>query len=182
MTLGGRSAEVIVFGKISTGALSDLERVTKMAYSMVTIYGMNDKIGNVSFYDSKQSDYNFTKPYSESTAQTIDQEVKKIIDSAFERTMGLLKDKRKELEIIANELLQKEIIFQTDLERLIGKRPFSTSTTYEAFTRSDEKIKPDDTLLNGTESEDNSKNESESNPAQSKEQNPTEEIEKGSEK
>ncbi len=136
MTLGGRAAEEIVFGKISTGALSDLERVTKMAYSMVTVYGMNDKIGNLSYYDSKQSDYNFTKPYSESTAQTIDQEVKKIIDDAYERTKKMLRDRKKELDIVANELLEKEIIFQSDLERLIGKRPFDTQTSYQAFTES----------------------------------------------
>lgn len=134
MALGGRAAEEIVFNKISTGALSDLERVTKMAYSMVSVYGMNDKIGNVSFYDSKQSDYNFTKPYSDTTAETIDQEVRKLIDEAFERTKQLLVDKRDELEIIAQELLEKEIIFQTDLERLIGKRPFDAHTTYQAFT------------------------------------------------
>ncbi len=135
MTLGGRAAEEIIFGKISTGALSDLERITKMAYSMVTVYGMNDKIGNISFYDSKQSgDYNFTKPYSEYTAQTIDEEVRKIINDAFERTKNLLIDKQKELEIVAQELLEKEIIFQSDLEKLIGKRPFERPTTYEEFT------------------------------------------------
>ncbi len=134
MTLGGRAAEEIVFDKISTGALSDLERVTKMAYSIVTIYGMNDKIGNVSFYDSKQSEYSFNKPYSEATAETIDEEVRKIINRSFERTKGLLRDKRQELEIVAQELLEKEIIFQSDLERLIGKRPFEKQTTYQAFT------------------------------------------------
>ncbi len=134
MALGGRAAEEIVFDKISTGALSDLERVTKMAYSMVSVYGMNDKIGNVSFYDSKQSDYNFTKPYSDTTAETIDQEVRTLIDEAFERTKQLLLDKRDQLEVIAQELLEKEIIFQTDLERLIGKRPFDSHTTYQAYT------------------------------------------------
>lgn len=135
MTLGGRAAEEIVFGKISTGALSDLERITKMAYSMVTVYGMNDKIGNVSFYDSKQSgDYNFTKPYSEFTSQTIDEEVRKIINAAFERTKTLLIEKQRELEIVAQELLEKEIIFQSDLEKLIGKRPFERLTTYEEYT------------------------------------------------
>lgn len=134
MTLGGRVAEDIIFGKISTGALSDLERITKMAYSIVTIYGMNDKIGNVSFYDSKQSEYSFTKPYSEETAKTIDHEVKKLIDSAYERTKILLSEKKEELEVVAQELLEKEIIFQSDLERLIGKRPFKTQTTYEEFT------------------------------------------------
>jgi len=139
MTLGGRAAEEIIFGKISTGALSDLERVTKMAYSMVTIYGMNSKIGNLSFYDSKQSDYNFTKPYSEATAETIDSEVRKIIEAEFERSKKVLLSKRKELEIVAKELLEKEIIFQSDLERLIGKRPFSKPTTYEAYTNGEEK-------------------------------------------
>jgi len=134
MTLGGRAAEDIVFGKISTGALSDLERITKMAYSMVTVYGMNDKIGNVSFYDSKKADYEFNKPYSEATSKTIDEEVRNIIQEAYERTKRLLVDKRRELEIIAQELLKKEIIFQTDLERLIGKRPFEAETTYQAFT------------------------------------------------
>jgi AFG3 family protein len=134
MTLGGRAAEQIIFGKISTGALSDLERVTKMAYSMVTIYGMNEEIGNVSFYDSKQSEYNFNKPYSEATAETIDREAKKIIDKAYARTIQLLSDKKEALEILAKELLQKEILFQSDLEKLIGKRPFEKQTTYQAYT------------------------------------------------
>lgn len=137
MALGGRAAEDITFGKISTGALSDLERITKMAYSMVTVYGMNDKIGNISFYDSKQSDYNFTKPYSEATAKTIDEEVKKIIDMSYERTKQLLLEKREMLELVAKELLDKEIIFQADLERLIGPRPYENPTTYQAFTNTD---------------------------------------------
>ena len=134
MALGGRAAEELIFKKISTGALSDLERITKLAYSIVTVYGMNDKIGNISFHDSKQSEYNFTKPYSEATAQIIDQEVKILIDSAYKRTKDLLLLRAKELEIIAQELLEKEIIFQGDLERLIGKRPFEGQTTYERFT------------------------------------------------
>ena len=134
MTLGGRAAEEIIFGKISTGALSDLERVTKVAYSIVTVYGMNDKIGNISFYDSKQNDYAFSKPYSDATAKVIDEEVKKIIDDAYGRTKQLLLDKKTELETVARELLEKEIIFQSDLEELIGKRPFERQTTYQAFT------------------------------------------------
>ncbi len=141
MALGGRAAEEIIFNKISTGALSDLERVTKMAYSIVSVYGMNEKIGNVSFYDSKQSDYNFTKPYSESTAETIDAEVRKLIEGEFIRTKKLLNQHKAELEIIAKELLEKEIIFQSDLERLIGKRPYEHQTTYEAFTSSNGKNK-----------------------------------------
>lgn len=150
MTFGGRAAEEIVFAKISTGALSDLERITKMAYSMVTVYGMNKEIGNMSYYDSKQSDYSFNKPYSEATAEKIDREVKKIIDSAFDRTKKLLEDHREHLEIIAKELLEKEILFQADLERLIGKRPFAHQTTYEKFTNSssDKKETPP---VNGTE-------------------------------
>ncbi len=133
MALGGRAAEEIIFGKISTGALSDLERVTQVAYNMVSIYGMNDKIGNVSFYSSKQQEYNFNKPYSEATAQIIDEEVKRIITEAYQRTVGLLKHRKNELEILAKELLEKEILYQTDLEKLIGKRPFKHETTYEAF-------------------------------------------------
>lgn len=134
MTLSGRAAEEIVFNKISTGALSDLERVTKVAYSIVTVYGMNDKIGHISYYDSKQSEYNFNKPYSDATAKIIDEEVKKIIDEAYQRAIKLLTEKKDKLEIIAQKLLEKEIIFQSDLEGLIGKRPFEKQTTYAAYT------------------------------------------------
>ncbi len=133
MALGGRAAEDLIFGKVSTGALSDLERITKLAYSMVTMYGMNDKIGNVSFYDSKQSDYAFNKPYSEETAKHIDEEVRKIVDIAYTRTKDMLTDKREALEIIAKELLSKEILYQNDLVRLIGKRPFERETVYQAY-------------------------------------------------
>jgi AFG3 family protein len=151
MTLGGRAAEEIMFSKISTGALSDLERVTKMAYSMVSIYGMNDKIGNVSFYDSKATEYKMTKPYSETTAETIDEEVRKLVATAYEKTKELLRSKKAELEVLAKELLEKEILFQSDLEKLIGKRPFAKETTYEAFTKNgiqqhnppDAEIKPE---------------------------------------
>ena len=127
MSLGGRVAEDIVFNKISTGALSDLERTTKVAYNMVTVDGMNDKIGNISFYDRSQGDYggSFTKPYSDTTATLIDEEVKKIIDSAYYTTKNLLIEKRVQLEAVAQELLKKEVLFQSDLERLIGKRPFN---------------------------------------------------------
>lgn len=141
MALGGRAAEDLVFGKISTGALSDLERITKMAYSIVTMYGMNSKIGNVSFYDSKQSDMQFNKPYSEATAETIDSEVRNIIGSAYERTKELLGSKIKELEIVAQELLKKEVLFQSDLERLVGKRPFEALTAYQAHTAGTDRSK-----------------------------------------
>ncbi|WP_026954726.1 ATP-dependent zinc metalloprotease FtsH [Algoriphagus vanfongensis] len=138
MTLGGRAAEEIIFGKISTGALSDLERITKMAYSIVSVYGMNEKLGNVSFYDSKSDGYKMTKPYSEATAELIDQEVHKLIDFAYQRTLDLLRERSEELETLAQELLQKEILFQSDLEKLIGKRPFAKETTYQAFTNKKE--------------------------------------------
>ena len=134
MAFGGRVSEDIVFNKISTGALSDLERITKMAYSMVTIYGMNKEIGNISFFDSKASDYAFQKPYSDATAEKIDKEVKGVIDEAYSRTKNLLMKHRLHLEVIAKELLEKEILFQSDLERLIGKRPFEKLTTYQQFT------------------------------------------------
>jgi len=140
VTLGGRVAEDIIFGKISTGAQNDLERITKLAYSMVTVYGMNDKLGNVSFYDSKGGDgYNFNKPYSEQTAREIDEEARNIIASAYEKTRALLSDKQDKLEILAQELLVKEVLFQSDLERLIGPRPFEQLTTYQEFTRNEDK-------------------------------------------
>ncbi|OYU97797.1 MAG: hypothetical protein CFE21_03350 [Bacteroidetes bacterium B1(2017)] len=122
MTLGGRVAEDIIFGRISTGAQNDLERITKMAYGMVTIYGMNASIGNVSFYDGNQ-EYGFTKPYSEKTAEMIDHEVRLIIDACYQKTKQLLLDKRDKLEELAKILLKKEILFQTDLEEILGKRP-----------------------------------------------------------
>jgi len=133
MALGGRAAEELVFGKISTGALSDLERITKMAYSIVTMYGMNPKLGNVSFYDSKgQNEYGFSKPYSEATSQMIDEEVRTIIEQAYIRTKELLTERRHELEVIAKELLEKEVLLQDDLERLVGKRPYGGQTNYQA--------------------------------------------------
>ena len=123
MTLGGRAAEDLIFGRITTGAQNDLERVTKMAYSMVTIFGMNEKVGRVSFNDPN-GEYQFKKPYGEETATVIDQEVRALIEVAYQKTAGLLKTKRHELELVAKELLDKEILFKDDLERLIGKRPF----------------------------------------------------------
>lgn len=150
MALGGRAAEDVVFGKVSTGALSDLERITKLAYSMVTMYGLNEKIGNISFYDSKQSEYSFNKPYSEETAKNIDEEVRKIVDEAYQRTKGLLTTKRDQLEIISQELLAKEILYQADLERLIGKRPFERDTAYQAYKKrgegGSESIIPDEVI------------------------------------
>ncbi|HEY0031525.1 MAG TPA: ATP-dependent zinc metalloprotease FtsH [Bacteroidia bacterium] len=124
-TLGGRAAESIVFGKISTGALSDLEKVTKQAYAMITIYGLNDKIGNISYYDSTgANEYGFTKPYSEKTAETIDHEVSKMIEAAYARAKDILIKNQHLLTLLAEKLLDKEVIFKEDLELIFGKRPF----------------------------------------------------------
>jgi cell division protease FtsH len=123
MTLGGRVAEDIIFNRISTGAQNDLERITKMAYAMVTIYGMNEKVGNLSFNDPN-NEYGFTKPYSDKTAELIDQEVRALVDLCYQKTKALLIEKKELLEILAQELLKKEIIFQADLEVILGKRPF----------------------------------------------------------
>jgi cell division protease FtsH len=123
MTLGGRASEEIFFGKISTGASNDLQQITKIAYSMITVYGMNEKVGNVSYYDPSQENY-FTKPYSEETGKMIDEEVRKLIDNAYSKTKQLLTEKKAEVEKLAKELLVKEVLFKSDLEALIGKRPF----------------------------------------------------------
>ena len=123
MTLGGRASEDIFFGKISTGASNDLQQITKIAYSMITMYGMNKKVGNISFYDPNQENM-FTKPFSEETGKMIDEEVRALIDSAYEKTKQLLRDKRQEVEKLAKELLVKEVLFKSDVEALIGKRPY----------------------------------------------------------
>ncbi len=123
--LGGRAAEQVMFDEISTGALSDLEKVTKQAYAMVTVYGLNEAVGNISFYDSSGSgDYNFTKPYSEKTAELIDSEVKIIVKAQYERAKTILSDNKDKLEKLANQLLEKEVIFKEDLLTIFGKRPF----------------------------------------------------------
>jgi cell division protease FtsH len=144
VTLGGRAAEEIVFGKISTGAQNDLERITKLAYSMVTVYGMNDKLGNISYYDSKGSDYQFNKPYSETTAREIDEEVRKIIAEAYARTKKLLTSKKDKLTILAEQLLKKEVLFQSDLEELVGPRPFEQLTSYQEFIKGETEKKRKD--------------------------------------
>lgn len=123
MTLGGRASEDIFFGKISTGASNDLQQITRIAYSMITVYGMNDKLGNISYYDPNQ-EQTFTKPYSEKTAEMIDNEVRLLIDSAYLRTKALLTEKKEDVEKLAKALLEKEVLFQSDVEALIGKRPF----------------------------------------------------------
>ena len=124
-TMGGRAAEKVIFDKISTGALSDLEKVTRQARAMVTIYGLNDKLGNITYYDSTgQSDYNFSKPYSEDTAKVIDFEISKLIEEQYQRAIHLLETNKEKLTLLANILIEKEVIFKDDLEAIFGKRPF----------------------------------------------------------
>ena len=131
-TMGGRAAEKIIFDTISTGALSDLEKVTKQARAMVTVYGLNDKIGNVTYYDSSgQSEYGFTKPYSEVTAQTIDKEISNIIEGQYQRAITILKENKDKLTKLAERLLEKEVIFKDDLEEIFGKRSFQKETQSE---------------------------------------------------
>ncbi len=133
MTLGGRAAEQIFFGKISTGASNDLQQITKMAYSMVTTYGMNEKIGNVSFYDPSQEN-SFQKPFSEETGKIIDEEVRKMIDAAYHRTLALLQERKAEVEKLAQALLTREVLHKSDVEELIGDRPFEEKKILEETT------------------------------------------------
>ena len=123
MTLGGRASEDIFFGKISTGASNDLQQITRIAYSMITVYGMNEKVGNVSYYDPTQENV-FTKPFSEETGKMIDEEARKLIEVAYIRTKKLLTEKKDDVEKLAKELLKKEVLFKSDVEALIGKRPY----------------------------------------------------------
>ncbi len=147
-TLGGRASEDVVFGKISTGALNDLEKVTKQAYAMVVYFGLNKEIGNVSYYDSTgQSEYSFSKPYSEATAQLIDIEIKKIVELAYERAKEILVANREKLEELANILLKKEVIFREDLEHIFGVRPFDE---HQEFNGNSEKAIPESTVADAT--------------------------------
>lgn len=158
--LGGRAAEQLIFGKISTGALSDLEKVTKQAYAMVSIYGLNERVGNISYYDSQGRDA-FTKPYSEDTARIIDEEVSKLIETQYQRALTILSENKDKLTALANKLLEKEVIFKEDLEEIFGKRlwnsdeevnvaintpPSEDSTT--SFVAEDEAKKDDNTDSN----------------------------------
>ena len=125
-TLGGRAAEQVVFGQISTGALSDLEKVTKQAYAMVTYYGLNEEIGNLSYYDSTgQQEYSLTKPYSEKTAEIIDKEISKMVEQAYQEAVTILTEHIDGLTQLANKLIDKEVIFGEDLETIFGKRPWT---------------------------------------------------------
>jgi AFG3 family protein len=130
MTMGGRAAEINVFGKISTGAQSDLDQVTRMAYAMVAVYGMNEKVGNVSYYGMNNDSFN--RPYSDDTATLMDNEVRKLADAAYERAKILLAERRSELELIAQHLLEKEVLLKSDLEKLIGPRPFGDKKEHPA--------------------------------------------------
>jgi cell division protease FtsH len=128
--LGGRAAEKITFDKISTGALSDLEKVTKQAYAMVSIYGLNDKIGNISYYDSQGRD-SFTKPYSDDTARVIDEEVSKLIEFQYQRALSLLEENKDKLDLLAEKLLAVEVLFKEDLVEIFGERPWNTAEEIE---------------------------------------------------
>ena len=169
--LGGRAAEQLVFNKISTGALNDLEKVTKQAYAMVTYFGMSGEIGNLSFYDSSgQNEYGFTKPYSERTAELIDKEAKRIVDEAYQRALDVLKKHRKGLEALASQLLEREVIFSEDLEKIFGKkkgnrpaieesgrparkRPSKKNTSGETTTKTSDEINTDKEVNNKNDSD-----------------------------
>jgi cell division protease FtsH len=168
-TMGGRAAEKVIFDKISTGALSDLEKVTKQARAMVTIYGLNDKIGNLTYYDSSgQTDYNFSKPYSEKTAEMIDQEISQIVETQYQRAIDLLEEHKDKLTELANELLEKEVIFKESLERIFGPRPFAVPEPAEPS-----KLK-EDISLNNSESDQEETN-PESSSVSSSDEHKTEE-------
>jgi cell division protease FtsH len=141
MTLGGRAAEELIFGRVSTGASNDLERVTKTCYAMVTTYGMNKKVGQVNFHDPN-NEYAMVKPYSERTAEIIDEEVRKMLNEAYDRSFKMLEENRDKLEKLADELLKREVLFQYDLEDILGKRPFAHKTTYEEFMGQEETQQP----------------------------------------
>ena len=136
--LGGRAAEDIIFNRITTGALSDLEKVTKQAQAMVTVYGLNEKLGNITYYDSSGNDSMFNKPYSEKTAELIDQEIKKIIDAQYDRAKQILTDNKDKLEVLAKALIEKEVIFKDDLVEIFGKRPFEQKEETEHQTMTSE--------------------------------------------
>jgi len=152
-TMGGRAAERVMFDNISTGALSDLEKVTKQARAMVTIYGLNSKIGNVTYFDSSgQTDFNFSKPYSEETAQIIDAEISKIIEGQYKRAIEILQEHKDKLILLANRLLEKEVIFKDDLEKIFGKRPFESETNEEVnIENSEQNDKTENTVEKPTD-------------------------------
>jgi cell division protease FtsH len=142
--LGGRASEEVNFGKISTGALNDLEKVTKQAFAMVVYFGLNKKIGNISYYDSSgQSEYSFQKPYSERTAEVIDQEISILLESAYQRAKKVLIENKGKLEQLATVLLEKEVIFREDLEEIFGKRPFEEEPAAVLDVKKVKKVVPE---------------------------------------
>ena len=145
-TLAGRAAEELIFDKISTGALNDLEKITRQARAMVTVYGLNKKIGNITYYDSSgQSEYNFTKPYSEETARVIDKEISEIIEEQYQRAIKILSDNKDKLTTLAELLLEKEVIFKKDLEAIFGKRPFKTEEPVAPKNKVEENVEETNT-------------------------------------
>ncbi len=155
-TLGGRAAEKVMFDRITTGALNDLEKVTRQARAIVSVYGLNDKIGNITYYDSSgQSDYNFTKPYSELTAQTIDEEISKIIENQYRRAIQILEDHKEKLIELAEILMDKEVIFEKNLTKIFGKRPFQkeelvNNKVQEKNKEIEEKVDPENEISEET--------------------------------
>lgn len=163
--LAGRAAEKVIFDRISTGALSDLEKVTKQARAMVTIYGLNEKIGNLTYYDSSgQSEYNFTKPYSEKTAELIDKEISNLVEEQYQRAVVILEENRDKLTELAEVLLEKEVIFKDDLEKIFGKRPFAKP---ELVSRSE----PENKTLPNSEITDKNESDSDEDSANTQEIN-----------
>ena len=163
--LGGRAAEEIIFGEISTGALSDLEKVTKQAYAMISVYGLNNKLGNISYYDSSGNDNVFSKPYSEKTAELIDKEVQDLVAENYKRTLAILEDNKDKLTALADKLLEKEVIFKEDLQEIFGSRPYEVAeevveTKEETLAVETEEVKENDTA---------DKNDSSSEETESKE-------------
>jgi cell division protease FtsH len=156
-TLGGRAAEYVTFGKISTGALSDLEKVTKQAMAMVSIYGLNEKVGNVSYYNMNEG---FTKPFSEQTAALIDSEIKRLTDEQYQRAIKILQENKDKLDMLANKLLEKEVIFKEDLEEIFGKRPFGSEPidsiqgdTSRSEKPAEDEVKPETEVTESKEDE-----------------------------
>lgn len=168
--LGGRAAEELMFGKVSTGALSDLEKVTKQAYAMVSIYGLNNKIGHISFYDSTgQSDYSFSKPYSDKTAETIDEEVRKMVDQAYDRTKKILSDHKDQLTRLAELLLEKEVIFKDDLEEIFGKRPYESEHSEEKAAQASKDARASELKIDGGSNSQNGQEQKDSDGGQAQE-------------
>lgn len=182
-TMGGRAAEKVMFDKISTGALSDLEKVTKQAKAMVTIYGLNEKVGNLTYYDSQGQEPNFTKPYSEKTSELIDQEISKIIEEQYNRAINILKDNKDKLVNLAEKLLEKEVIFKDDMEKIFGKRPFKKKEMVEnkaskASRLTSEKKKAEENRKTSTTNEEvkDDKNGAEADENKDLNQNPKENL------